>query len=363
MNKKDIEFYEGCLLGGAIGDAIGAPIEFVQSIASIKSRCGRNGVSGYTEYEDDTGAFTDDTQMTLFTAEGILRAAHRALIKGITGAERRMVYHSYLRWLYTQGVEIDPAKIDGGECDINSGWLVKEKFLFQRRAPGNTCMDSLKSGVAGDIGIKTNESKGCGGVMRVAPAGLAYFDDGEKAFEMGARFAAITHSHPSGYLSAATFSAVIAGLARGEDLAGAVNDSMHILKKWDGHEETLWALERAVNWSMSEPAEPETLEKLGGGWVGEEALAISIFCALKFPADFKRGVLLSVCHGGDSDSTGSITGNMLGLINGRGAIPSEWIEKLRGREIVERMARDLHTLYKGDSYNQDEEWLSKYPPF
>ncbi|HOT75489.1 MAG TPA: ADP-ribosylglycohydrolase family protein, partial [Candidatus Wallbacteria bacterium] len=61
--------------------------------------------------------------------------------------------------------------------------------------------------------------------------------------------------------------------------------------------------------------------------------------------------------------TGSITGNMLGLINGRGAIPAEWIEKLRGREIVERMARDLHILYKGDSYKQDEEWLSKYPPF
>ncbi len=363
MNKKDIEFYEGCLLGGAIGDAIGAPIEFVQSIASIKSRCGRNGVSGYTEYEDDTGAFTDDTQMTLFTAEGILRAAHRALIKGITGAERRMVYHSYLRWLYTQGVEIDSAKIDGGGCDINSGWLVKEKFLFQRRSPGNTCIEALKSGIAGDIGIKTNESKGCGGVMRVAPAGLAYFDDGEKAFEMGARFAAITHLHPSGYLSAAAFSAVIAGLARGEDLADAVNDSMHILKKWEGHEETLRALERAVNWSKSEPAEPDTLEKLGGGWIGEEALAISIFCALKFPDDFKRGVLLSVCHSGDSDSTGSITGNMLGLINGRGAIPPEWIEKLRGHEIVERIARDLHVFYKGDSYNQDEEWLSKYPPY
>ncbi len=363
MNKKGVEFYEGCLLGGAIGDAIGAPIEFVQSVASIKSRCGANGVSGYTEYEDGTGGFTDDTQMTLFTAEGILRARHRALIKGITGAERQIVYHSYLRWLYTQGVEIDPSKITEGVYNIDSGWLVKEKFLFQRRAPGNTCIDSLKSGVAGDIGIKINESKGCGGVMRVAPAGLAYFDDREKAFETGARFAAITHSHPSGYLSAGTFSAIISGLARGEALADAVERSLNILKKWDGHAETLWAAERAVNWSMSEPAEPETLEKLGGGWVGEEALAISIFCALKFPDDFKRGVLLSVCHGGDSDSTGSIAGNMLGLINGRGAIPSEWVEKLRGREIVERMARDLHILYKGDSYDQDEEWLERYPPF
>lgn len=371
MNKKSIDHYEGCLLGGAVGDALGAPVEFF-GLHKIRETFGRDGVAGYAEFGDGAGEFTDDTQMTLFTAEGILRAAHRAMIKGIAGAETEAVYRSYLRWLRTQKAERheindnndgDSGSGDGENVrDAEDGWLVKEGLLYARRAPGNTCLGALESGRMGKPGVRLNDSKGCGGVMRVAPAGLAYFDDGEKAFEMGARFAAITHSHPSGYLPAGLFSAVIAGLVRGDSLMDAVERSLNILKKWDGHEETLWAAERAVNWSMSEPAEPETLEKLGGGWVGEEALAISLFCALKFPGDFKRGVLLSVNHGGDSDSTGSIAGNLLGLINGRDAIPAEWIEKLRGREMVETIARDLHMLYKGNSIEQDGEWLAKYPP-
>jgi len=71
-------------------------------------------------------------------------------------------------------------------------------------------------------------------------------------------------------------------------------------------------------------------------WIAEEALAISIYCSLLFKHDFQTGVLFSVNHGGDSDSTGSITGNILGLINGEPKIPTNWIEKLRYSDIVIR---------------------------
>jgi len=108
---------------------------------------------------------------------------------------------------------------------------------------------------------------------------------------------------------------------------------------------------------------PQFLEKLGGGWVGEEALSISLFCSLIYKDDFRKGVLAAVNHSGDSDSTGSITGNILGLINGLNAIPEEWITNLRYSEIVVEIAKDVHTGIGGDNeYNYDESW-KKYPGY
>ena len=69
----------GCLYGGAVGDALGAPVEFM-SLAEIRARF---GPSGLTEYVEQPPAFTDDTQMTLWTAEGFLRAHNRWLERGI----------------------------------------------------------------------------------------------------------------------------------------------------------------------------------------------------------------------------------------------------------------------------------------
>ncbi|NEW80772.1 MAG: ADP-ribosylglycohydrolase family protein [Mariniphaga sp.] len=87
------ENYIACLLGGAIGDALGAPIEFL-SIQEIKGLYSPSGVTDYIEFADGTGEFTDDTQMTLFTAEGLLRARHRDMLKGIGGSLNTITHHS-----------------------------------------------------------------------------------------------------------------------------------------------------------------------------------------------------------------------------------------------------------------------------
>ena len=92
----------GCLLGGAIGDALGAPVEFM-SAAQIRRRFGPDGIGDYAEAYGRRGAITDDTQMTLFTAEGLLRAFVRDTLKGLASFPS-VVSHAYLRWLRTQGV-------------------------------------------------------------------------------------------------------------------------------------------------------------------------------------------------------------------------------------------------------------------
>lgn len=208
IEKIGKEKYTGCLLGGAIGDALGAPVEFM-SLAEIEAEYGKEGVIRYVEFDDGHGEFTDDTQMTLFTAEALLRAFHRANLKGTGGALTSIGHMSYLRWFLTQGEPATPAGIRYSD-DIETGWMIKQKLLHRRRAPGNTCLSALRSGIMGTIADPINNSKGCGTIMRMAPVGLMFPGDRDSAFGNGSELAAITHGHPAGYLAAGFFASLIA---------------------------------------------------------------------------------------------------------------------------------------------------------
>ncbi len=199
---------------------------------------------------------------------------------------------------------------------MRDSWLLDQRFLHSRRAPGNTCLTALYAGGGGTPESPINDSKGCGGIMRAAPAGAVDRD----WFELGARAAALTHGHPSGYLSAGVLAHVVGEVLRGEALADAVEHARAVLVTWPEHEETAAAIDGALALAASGDVTPEALEGLGGGWVGEEALAIGLCCAL-VATDVRSGLLLAVNHGGDSDSTGSIAGNLLGAMHGLDALP------------------------------------------
>ena len=331
-----------CLLGGAIGDAMGAPIEFL-TLAEMRQRYGAMGVTDFVADRWPAGSITDDTQMTLFTAEGMIRAKMRAIHKGIVHGPS-VVCNAYLRWLMTQDVEPSFDLHDG-----KFGLLLSIPELHARRAPGNTCLSALQSmtTIMGDTA--NNSSKGCGGVMRMAPVGLLDAKNspgrweagaGQWAFKMGRDFAALTHGHPTGYLAAATFAVIIGALASGAPLGEAISIAKALLIREEHHHETLVAINRAVEAAAAGPASAETVETLGGGWVAEEALSIGLYCAT-IARTFEEGVLLAVNHSGDSDSTGSIAGNLLGLIHGEGALPRTWLDRLELKALIARVAEDM----------------------
>jgi len=358
--KKDK--FVGCILGGAIGDALGAPIEFL-SYDSIIQKFGKDGVQSYVEYPNGKGEFTDDTQMLLFTAEGLLRAWHRAVIKGIDGAQVVITYNSYLRWLKIQGYSVPDSKNNHG---FEEGWLIKSKELFKQRYPGNTCLNALQSGKTGTVETPINDSKGCGTVMRIAPAGLVFNHNRNVAFKEGADLSAITHGHPSGYLSGGLLAAIIADLSNNIDLATAISNGMKILQNWKGHEEVYRQVTLATEIhrkNLNNDIGHLEIKMLGEGWVAEEALAISLLCALHYPDDFKTAVLKSINHSGDSDSTGSITGNLVGLMVGKNGIPTEWVDNLLFKDIVEEIGNDLSIGCKSYTYDVDEAWHLKYPGY
>jgi ADP-ribosylglycohydrolase len=195
--------------------------------------------------------------------------------------------------------------------------------------------------------------------MRVAPIGLVARDE-KAAFDLGCEAAAITHGHPSGYYSAGCFAAVIHNLTAGRTLPDAIDRTLSILENSGniGREESSAAIRQAIAlWrDAGVPPSPEAVERMGGGWVGEEALAIALYCALSAQDDFAGGVLLAVNHSGDSDSTGAITGNILGLIAGIDAIPARWVDGLELRSEITAVAGDLCM-----GFEDSESWFDRYP--
>ena len=294
----------GCVLGGAVGDGLGAPIEF-SSIDTIRHQHGPSGVVDLPSLE-----ITDDTQMVLFTLEGLLLARQHGVDPLLT------VRAAYGRWLHTQG----------GPLVASDGWLMSDQRLHSRRAPGHTCITALKHN-------EKNDSKGCGGVMRAAPVAV-WSSDVREVFTLAVGTAQMTHHHPSGYLSAGALAVIVQALLAGSDLVSAVGVARAELVRWDGHEEQTSLLDKVMGLG---PLTPEEIaSELGGGWVGEEALAIGLHAAL-VGADFASAVRLAVNHSGDSDSTGSICGNILGARDGVTVIPADWLAVLELRDVMERL--------------------------
>lgn len=328
-----LERFRGCLLAGAIGDALGAAVEFSSGDSILR----RYGTAPPASLPD--ARFTDDTQMTLFTAEGLIASRLARTAMGSLGS-LACVQRALLRWYRTQ---------DPGAAGVElTGWLVNDRRMHERRAPGTTCLSSLRalgSGGVHSVASPPNHSKGCGAVMRSAPIGLVAASR-VAAFELARDAGALTHGHPSGHLSAAYFAAVIWGLHHGEKLVAATAAADVLLANEPGREELRTILERADLLVRRGVPTRAAIEGLGGGWTGEEALAIALLCAKTLEGNDQHSVARclwrAAAHGGDSDSTASIAGNLLGVQLGMDVVPRRWLEELEMRDIVDRIARDLY---------------------
>lgn len=348
MNR--LERIKGCLLGGAVGDALGAPVEFLEWNA-IRTIFGAQGIVDYAPAYGRLGAITDDTQMMLFTAEGLLRAYVRGSSRGICHVPS-VIHHALLRWLITQDYSPNThVSLDG--------WLIKERALWSRRAPGNTCLSALKA--SRHFGqLAENNSKGCGAVMRVAPC--AFFGN---AFDYAAESGRLTHGHPTGYMAAGLFADILQRMAdRQDNLEHAITESLAKHGDKAGMDEIRVLIERVLFYYY-EGYRPTTerINEFGGGWIAEEALAIAIWCALTAPS-YEQGVINAVNHSGDSDSTGLIAGHLLGIQYGPAAIPARWLDGLELRGVIEKLAEDIERVpgdYSGYGGEFDPSIEIQYP--
>lgn len=372
--KKEVNLdsIRGCLFGGAAGDALGYAVEFVEDYAIFE----RYGAEGITEYALDksTGKalISDDTQMTLFTANGLLVGDTRGCMRGIQDRPRGYVAMAYQDWLYTQTGSYE----DRAEHGYNQkSWLCDVPNLYARRAPGNTCLSALseaaRAGHVDDYIANTrNDSKGCGGVMRVAPLALNYQMAIDTLDMEAAQIAAITHGHSLGYMPAAVLCHIINRIVfPGEkkmtlrEVVVEARKTAEKLFEGDKHlNELTDIIDRAIVLSENDFDDLENIRALGQGWVAEETLAIAIYCSLRYENDFSRGIIAAVNHSGDSDSTGAVTGNILGALIGYDAIEDKWKKDLECADVIIEMADDVCHGCQMSEYSSyhDAPWALKY---
>ncbi|MBQ2540233.1 MAG: ADP-ribosylglycohydrolase family protein [Paludibacteraceae bacterium] len=336
----------GSLIGGAIGDALGYTVEF-WGRKQILSHYGEQGITEFELSSNGKALVSDDTQMTLFTANGLLNWLNNNL--RLSGAPiTNFVENAYLDWYYTQTGKTNSA--DNGE-ERHYTWLHHLPELASRRAPGTTCMNACEALLAGQQPV--NSSKGCGGIMRVAPVGMmqaSYVSaKGKKILsdlhlaEETAKIARITHLHPLGYLPAALLALLIVrvSLLAPEEVRSSitdiVQDVLEIVMQYENNDELRQITERAIQLANANIPDSDAIGILGEGWTGEEAWAIALYCVVRHIDSAKDAIIAAVNHDGDSDSTGSIVGNIMGAIYGYKALKGERLFCPNGRELQDTL--------------------------
>ncbi|MCA9309532.1 ADP-ribosylglycohydrolase family protein [Candidatus Saccharibacteria bacterium] len=282
----------GALVGSAYGDSLGAPVEFMH-LAQIQAMYGPDGIQDLDEAFGRRGNITDDTQMAIATSEGLLATA--AAPKYSPTMLRDTIWQAYKRWYVSQSNEV------------------------MQRAPGNTCMSALSRMIPGSFEKPLNGSAGCGAIMRSHPIGVA-IEDPERAFSIGALSGVLTHGHENAYVPAGFLSALTTQLLTGVALENAVQDTLDITQNitQTAGEETYQVVSDALLVAQLDydPGNIDAFIPGTGGWLGHDALAISVYAATVADAEPIESVRISVNHSGDSDSTGAITGAIVGSIHG-----------------------------------------------
>ena len=308
--RIDKDHFRGCLLGGMAGDA----------------KC-------YDDVEGGKYLISDNTQLSIFTVDGMIWADTRAKRKGVY-AYVPCLFYSYQKWYYTQ---------TGGLADRDYGFILGSEVLqydelFARRGEGVTSLNALDSSIKnryGTIENRINDLNRPGCVIRTAPIGLYFANDTDMAFRVGCESAALTHGHTQAIMSSGYMSALIAHLARGDELTVAAEEALAKLDKSDFSDELPGELiRRAIDLAKTEKTPRKAIESLGEGWIAPETAAIATYLAFRFENDFEAAINAATDFDGNTDGVPPAVGNIVGCIVGSLEIPAGWIVDLEFAGLI-----------------------------
>ena len=345
--------FVACLLGGAIGEMIGGPFDRLP-LAVMRARVGGD-VTGPTA----TSRIGDDTQLTLFTVEGIMRAEMRWLDRGLCHTPT-VVWNAYRRWGLSQGLALAP-----GLSPDKGSWLLERPELHDRGRASPRCLEVIAAGVAGSIDHRINRSDGSAAVMRLAPVGLRW--DGTEAARNGAEFAALTHGGDRAIAASAAFAVLVTALRTGRPLDVAVNDSVEAASDMPAGDVLAPATSKALDLAGRQPRSAEALHRLGTGRTSLGALLHAIY-TVACTDTFEQAILVAVNQDGTSATSASLTGQLAGLIYGLETIPSHWQATSPVRDLIVELADDWLTIQDSASFGYGDDGsaqrlMRKYPPW
>lgn len=335
MQDSKQRYYDtflGCIAGGAFGDAFGFPVEYLR-LSEIVEKYGRKGTTKPEPGPNGRVIVSDDTQMTLFTMDGLTTGMMRVRAHRTDSPAEVYIDRAYLDWYATQHPRMTYSRPFTA--------IYTDRRLRAQRAPGRTTLSALAVqfqnpsdprdeydvGRRGTIEHPISTSKTCGALMRSAPIGLMlnaenYNVQADPVTAVAARAAAITHGAPMGWLPAALFAEIISRMTyprREADptLERLMNNALYQVElRFRGTRDLelfIAEMEKAIRMGCDRSLKVGTcLKELGDGWNADSCLANAIFLTLRFPHDYYRGIHAAVNRTGDSDTVGSVTGNLLG---------------------------------------------------
>ncbi|MFJ8083573.1 ADP-ribosylglycohydrolase family protein [Streptomyces sp. NPDC096205] len=347
----------GTLLGAAVGDALGLPVDGL-GLDGIREAHGADGVVDLVPAFGRRGAVGHLTQLGLFTVDGLIRAQ----VRRDTGAWHPPtdLHRAYLRWAATQR--------DWGpdERRKDDGWLAREEWLYARRGPTRPLLLGLGDDIMGTLEAPKNPgADGPEAAARSAAFGLLVGWEPQLVVQLALECAAQTHGHPAAALTAGAYAVVVHALARGDSLDGAVQRAMGLLAARPGHEQVTDALQRALGAVRQGIPAPARVEDLAASGSAEQVLSAAVYCAL-VAEDVRHGLRLAVNHSGPSAATACLTGGLLGALHGETALPPAWLAELEGRPTILQLADDFAMeMTQGPALHgpggSSPGWLARYP--
>lgn len=354
----DPGIYKGCLLGMAVGDAMGAAVDG-KSYRQICETYGPAGLLGY-DCVNGLAEITSYTQVALFTCNGMLLS----VAKGHTGntAYMRQITTGLKEWARVQHLPGDPI--------LRHCWLCKVPQVRKRRCMDPRTLDALTRDVLGTPKKPANQGAGPGTLTAAVPAGL-FFHPERMAFQdigqLGACIVALTHGDPMAFLSGAVLAYAIAGIVQAPECsmeeqilqaAQAVTAQFPIsqalrLQMLIQNAITLSGQPEIPNWQAMERLECQT---------AAQVLAGAVYAVLASGGDFDMAMIIAVNHSGKSAGVGAVTGALLGAKMGENSLPEFYLECLEGADTIGEIAMDLYTACPKGWRTRlfDDEWDRKY---
>ena len=354
--------YRGCLLGLAVGDAMGYTVDN-RSWQEIQEDYGPNGLLGY-DLVNGYADVTSYTQLAAFTCNGLLFGLTRGQMLGKMAPFIKYVGMSSREWAASQRPWGRPTR--------NYCWLLRKAELCRRHCMDTRMLDTLSRPTLGTPETPANNYDGPGGITTAIGVGLFFHEDRTDQHEidlLGAETVALTQGSPSAFLSGAVLAHIMSRLLRQPHLPlkRLVMEAVEAMKEQFGHQysqafEVATLVRHTITYSESPNLSPvDVMERLGCDSAAQ-VLAGAVYTCLTNSADFDSAMIAAVNHSGRSAAVGAVTGAILGARLGEEALPDFYIECLEPAEVLRELADDLYTGCPMERGNKlfDLDWDYKY---
>ncbi len=354
--------YRGCLLGMAVGDAMGYTVDS-RSWQEIQEDYGPNGLLGY-DLVNGYADVTSYTQLAAFACNGLLFGLTRGQLSGKMAPFIKYIALSSFEWAAMQRAWGRPTKT---YC-----WLGRKEAICRRHCMDTRMVETLNRKNLGTLETPTNNDPGPYSLTAAIGVGLFYDEDRmdqQEIDRLGAEAVALTHGNPTAFLSGAVLTHIMSKLLRKPDasLKKVVMEAVEAMKEQFGHQysqafDIATLIRHAITYSETHGVRAvDIMERLGCDNAAQ-VLAGAIYACLVSGDDFDRAMIVSVNHSGRSAAAGAIAGAILGIRLGEEALPDFYIECLEPAEVLRELADDMYTGCPMERGNKlfDLDWDYKY---